>query len=622
LDGLERYRGHFLNWYDTISLEPLTPRYISTVDSGNLAACLMTLGQGCLMAKDTPLFRREFWLGLDDTLGMLIQLVDQLVPYVTHEDAASLRQTLINFQSHISEIESNPRQWYSGLQSLVYDIHLEGTPLPSDKSIQALDQHLMAFVEKYAQDIGTENLRRLRIYVNSVHNHLEREVRNFQVFKPWVSEVENILDLFSEDQVDDELMRSWQEFSVALPFNPRFSEIESLSEMAINSLQQLDKVFQKHPGDAQKLREARQWCSNMTDQIKEARTAAISISTGLGQIFDRCEKIVREMDFTFLYDPQRKVFHIGYSFELNKLDNNYYDLLASEARIASLIAIAKGNVPFEHWLHLGRPLTSQDKTRLLLSWSGTMFEYLMPILLAKSYEGTLLDQSMRAVVSYQIEYGRSKNVPWGISESGFYRFDNNMSYQYRAFGVPGMGYKRGLGDDVVIASYASILALPLKPDRVVENLERLIGYNALGTFGLFEALDFTEIRLPAGKKYAVIQSYMAHHQGMIFISLLNHFTEGITVQRFHANPYIQSVELLLQEEIPYYAPLEFPHEEQGHAYFPVKEREVINSWRVPSNPAQPQLHVLHGRYNVVITKWGGFSRWQDVDLIAGILTSH
>jgi cyclic beta-1,2-glucan synthetase len=615
MSGLDRYRGHFINWYDTVSLNPLNPRYISTVDSGNLAACLMALGQGCLAVFDMPLLRREFWSGLDDTLSMLVEWIDQLDLKNANEDAAALKVFLTDFQRYILEVEENPQDWYSALQSLTANI-IEKKPVGSDKSMQALDNRLIGFVEIHAKEIGTENLRRLRLYINSIHSHLERGIRTIQIFKPWLSEIENIPQLFSEDEGDEKLIQLWQELCEVLLFNPRFSEVDRLSDRALNSLQQLDRLLERNARDHQLLVEARQWCRSMIHQIEEARMSARSLENDLQRIFELCEKYVHEMDFTFLYDPRQKVFHIGYSIELNKLDNNYYDLLASEARIASLIAIAKGNVPLEHWLHLSRPITSVNKTRMLLSWSGTMFEYLLPDLLIKSYEGTLLHQSMRAVVNYQIHYGRSKNVPWGCSESGFYRFDNNMYYQYRAFGVPGAGYKRGLGDDLVITPYASLLALSLKPDQVVENLERLRKYNALGMYGLYEAIDFTEDRLPAGKEYALVKSYMAHHQGMIFISLLNHFTESIMVRRFHANPYIQSVELLLQEEIPFHAPLEFPLEEQTHLYHPVKDQEVISSWRMSPNPPEPKLHALsNGRYSVLITSsGGGFSRWQNVDL--------
>ncbi|MHB1318948.1 MAG: glucoamylase family protein, partial [Anaerolineae bacterium] len=231
------------------------------------------------------------------------------------------------------------------------------------------------------------------------------------------------------------------------------------------------------------------------------------------------ETLVNEIDFGFLYHPQRRVFHIGYNLDTGQLDGNYYDLLASEARIASIIAIAQGQVPPAHWLQLGRPLTRVQGTVTLLSWSATMFEYLMPDIYLRAEAGTLLRVSAEGAVRHQIAYGREHNVPWGVSESGFYLFDANQNYQYRAFGTPGLGFKRGLGDDRVVAPYASLLALRYAPVDVMRNIAALERHEGAGIFGLYEALDFTPDRLPPGARYAVIREYMSHHQGMILMSL-------------------------------------------------------------------------------------------------------
>ncbi len=185
--------------------------------------------------------------------------------------------------------------------------------------------------------------------------------------------------------------------------------------------------------------------------------------TGFDDLARRSDALFQAMDFSFLFNSQRQVFHIGYNVTTGSLDLNFYDLLASEARLTSLVAIAKGEVPQSHWLHLGRPFTRIDGRQALISWSATMFEYLMPHLMVRSELGTLLGQTLEVIVDRQIEYGREKNIPWGISESGYYRFDANQFYQYRAFGVPGLGYKRGLADDLVITPHASLLALPLRP---------------------------------------------------------------------------------------------------------------------------------------------------------------
>ena len=301
---------------------------------------------------------------------------------------------------------------------------------------------------------------------------------------------------------------------------------------------------------APQLDEARTWCRTFDEKLAAAQIVAQDLLGGLQQIDDLADAYFREMDFGFLFEPQRQVFHIGYNVTAGKLDGNFYDLLASEARIASLVALAKHEVPRSHWLHLGRPMTRVDGMRTLLSWSATMFEYLMPDLFMRSYVGTLLHESAVAAVEVQIAYGRRKGVPWGISESGYYAFDPNMNYQYRAFGVPGLGFKRNLAEDLVITPYASLLALPFQPQAVAENLTRLTQLGALGVYGLYEAVDFTPARLPLGQERALVQEYMAHHQGMILVALDNYLSEAplgqdrVMVQRFHSDPRLQSVDLL------------------------------------------------------------------------------
>ena len=323
------------------------------------------------------------------------------------------------------------------------------------------------------------------------------------------------------------------------------------------------------------------------------------------------------MDFGFLFDPQRQLFHIGYNVTAEKLDSNYYDLLASEARIASIVTIAKNQVPPSHWLHLGRPLTQVDGTRALLSWGGTMFEYLMPALMMRSYEGTLLQHSCLAAVDYQIAYGNRKKVPWGVSESGYYAFDANQNYQYRSFGVPGLGFKRDLDEDSVVAPYASLLALSIRPRKVMENIARLIKLQMLGTHGLYESVDFSPTRLMLGETHAIVRSYMAHHQGMILLSLVNYLHDDVMVRRFHADPLVRSVEMLLQEKVPYDVPLELVQPEDARATQrdPAQRQVVAPPWSVPVQSPAPQVHFLsNGRYGVLITSAGaGYSCWQDTE---------
>jgi cyclic beta-1,2-glucan synthetase len=330
----------------------------------------------------------------------------------------------------------------------------------------------------------------------------------------------------------------------------------------------------------------------------------------------QAEQFFTEMDFSFLYNIHRQVFHIGYNVSAGTLDDNYYDLLASEARLASLLAIAKRDVPQSHWLHLGRPVTKIGSDRILLSWSGTMFEYLMPSLLMKSYEQTFLTQSCQAAVAHQIAYGRSHSVPWGISESGFYAFGPNMDYQYHAFGVPGLGFKRGLADDLVFTPYASLMALRFDPQAVSQNIDMLDAIQMRGRYGFYEAVDYTHSRLMLRQDRALVYSYMAHHQGMILVSAANYLLDDIMLSRFHSDPRVKSVELLLQEKVPDQAPLEFPQLEPVIAARTIPTRVTIAPWQVSVESAVPQLHVLsNGSFSTLISAAGsGYSFWEGLAL--------
>ena len=342
------------------------------------------------------------------------------------------------------------------------------------------------------------------------------------------------------------------------------------------------------------------------------------LAIGLRELDQQAEKYFQDMDFGFLFDAQRQLFHIGYNVTAERLDNNYYDLLASEARIASIMTIAKDKVPPSHWLHLGRPLTQLDGTRALLSWGGTMFEYLMPSLMMRSYEGTLLHHTCLAAVDHQIAFGNQKKMPWGISESGYYAFDADQNYQYRSFGVPGLGFKRNLPDDLVVTPYASLLALSLRPRKVMDNIDRLKKLQMLGTHGFYESIDFSLPRLPLGETHAIVREYMAHHQGMILLSLVNYLHDNIMVRRFHADPIVRSVELFLQEKVPYDAPLEAVQLDDLRATRedPLRQQVSALPWSAAAQSPAPQVHFLsNGHYGVLITSAGaGFSNWQDLDL--------
>ena len=256
------------------------------------------------------------------------------------------------------------------------------------------------------------------------------------------------------------------------------------------------------------------------------------------------------MEFNFLFDEDRQLLSIGYRLDDQTRDGNCYDLLASEARLASFFAIAKGDVPTRHWFRLGRTLTPLGRIPALQSWSGSMFEYLMPTLIMHEPPGSLLNLSNRSAVHRQIQYLASRGIPWGISESQYNALDRNQNYQYSGFGVPDLGIKRGLGENTVIAPYASGLAAMIRPVEARRNLDWITRLGGLGSYGWYEAMDYTPARLPEHASHALIRSYMAHHQGMMIVALSNVIHNGAMRERFHAEPMVRATELLLQERMP------------------------------------------------------------------------
>ena len=321
------------------------------------------------------------------------------------------------------------------------------------------------------------------------------------------------------------------------------------------------------------------------------------------------------MEFGFLFDPTRQLFSIGYRVTDNSLDPGYYDLLASEARLTSFIAIAKGDVPASHWFKLGRALTPVGWGSALVSWSGSMFEYLMPALVMRSPAGSLLDQTCHLIVRRQRQYGAERGVPWGISESAYNARDLELTYQYTNFGVPGLGLKRGLSDDVVVAPYATALAAMIAPRAAAQNVARLTAAGASGQYGLYEALDYTATRLPQETRVAVVRAYMAHHQGMSLVALANVLHDGVMRARFHAEPCMQATELLLQERTPRNVLVARPRVEEVQAVANVRDLvpPVLRRFTSPHDPT-PSTHLLsNGRYVVMVTAAGsGYSRWRDL----------
>ncbi len=341
--------------------------------------------------------------------------------------------------------------------------------------------------------------------------------------------------------------------------------------------------------------------------------AAADLLQRLSALADHASTLLREMDFRFLYDRSRSLFAIGYRAGSPSLDPSYYDLLASEARLASFMAVAKNDVPVEHWFRLGRVLTRAAGEMALVSWSGSMFEYLMPGLVMRSFPYTVLDDTYQGAVRRHIAHGNRYGVPWGVSESAYNLRDRHHTYQYRAFGVPDLALKRGLGRDLVIAPYASALAAMVAPQQAIANLAALEKLGALGPYGFREALDYT--RPEAGRQFALVRTYMAHHVGMTLVALTNALTAQRWQRRFHADPMIRSAELLLHERVPRRLELQEPQASRADEAFPDPEleRPVVRELDTPATPA-PHIALLgHWPYTVMVSHCGaGYSRFEEL----------
>ncbi|MFI5370586.1 MAG: glucoamylase family protein, partial [Candidatus Eisenbacteria bacterium] len=521
VEALERHEGHLLNWYDTATLAPLLPRYVSTVDSGNLAGTLMTLAAGL----------RE--LGAPEEGGS------------GEEDEARARAGALDTAGVLAE----------ALEALGQRAHA-ATPLRSrcgvaQRELDALRATLAAGEPESARLAAIVHLAGLRVALEVV--------------------------------------------ATAAPHGPQAEDVAEWGAL-------LDQALVRLP--------------ELTARPDALRDRLLDLAR-------RCDALADSMEWKFLYDRARGVFSIGFRLAdaggPGRLDASYYDLLASEARLASFIAIARDEVPQEHWFRLSRALVSVEGCTTLVSWSGSMFEYLMPLLMLRSHPETLLENTCRAVVRAQIQYGQRHHVPWGISESAYNVMDPHGTYQYKAFGVPGLGLKRGLAEDLVIAPYATALAALVDPTAAAANFRRLAREGAVGRYGFDEALDYTPRKstapddgpAPDPSRVHGVRAFFAHHQGMSLVAMANAVLGAPMVRRFHSDPRVQATEPLLQERVPRFVPVIRPRPAESTRVEPVVPPASPRRFRSP-HTHYPSAHFLsNGQYTAIVTNaGGGASTWR------------
>lgn len=532
MESLPRHRGHFYNWYDTQTLQTLPPRYVSTVDSGNLAGHLLTLRQGLLEMIDSPVVPRRLFGGIADTFGVL------------QEEAAgheALAEPCGQFRDQVAGLCRRPAQTLAQVCGA-----LDGLGARAEAILAA------------AAD-GREELQRCaRALVDDVHAaHME--------------------------------LHHWRPAAGEAGANP-------------------DAVHAWEAAPAPTLRHLR-------DQDHDP-----SLCARAGERVVQLERLAHlagqfaQMEYGFLYDRASHLLAIGYNVDERRLDAGQYDLLASEARLCNFVAIAQDQLPQQSWFALGRMMTEAEGGAALLSWSGSMFEYLMPQLVMPSYPDTLLDRTAQQVVRAQVGYGARRGVPWGISESGYNAVDARLNYQYRAFGVPGLGLKRGLGQDLVVAPYASALALMVAPVPACQNLQLLSRQGFGGRFGLYEAIDYTPARVPRGQEHVLVRSFMSHHQGMSLLAL-DHLLCGQPMQRrFAADAQFQATLLLLQERVPRTGLFHVHQAESAGNRSLSADTEAPLRVILDPDHGRPGVQLLsNGRYHAMLSSaGGGYSRKRDM----------
>lgn len=564
MEGLPKWNGHLYNWYDTRTLKSLRPAYVSTVDSGNLACYLITLEQGLLGYLNSPLTNPVILSGILDTLSCAGQ-----------EDSAVYRK-ISYISEHCNKSPTDIMLWIGALDKIT------GSETLTDVKVSAWKTKVESMAKLFKREI-TELMP---------HTYLLEKISEEFFIENFPQEVSPDFDKLIMLLCRDNNVLELPEVYACAACSAGFM-IRQMKEKEINDA---------HPG----LR----FLIELEETLARGANNASQFVGKFRALIRRVHELAERMDFKPFYVKKKQLFSIGYNAEENELTNSYYDLLASEARQASYISIARGEIPESHWFKMGRVLTTVDGYKGLISWTGTMFEYLMPLLIMKNYRNTLLDETYSFVVKSQIKYGKQRDMPWGTSECGFNSMDMCNDYQYKAIGVPWLGLKRGLSEDAVAAPYATFLALHIDPAAAVKNIRLLEAEGLGGPYGFYEAADYTPERLFFEPKRAVVKSYMAHHQGMSLMSVNNFLNGNIMQERFHSEPEIHAARFLLSEKIP------------SNLLFTKENKEKVTALKQNTSdeespvrlfneldPARPMAHILsNGNYSVMVTDRGtGYS---------------
>ena len=510
VDRMPRLNGQLYNWYDTRTLEAVKPRFISSVDNGNLVCCLWTLKQGCLGAMNDSIFSAQLWKGVADHLDTL---EDLLRPERWDERLTLIQQ----LKMRVKTLGASPAKWAEALPSI-------------ERDVVALDKKLSESGSEIAW-WGHELCLRI--------THLQSL---FYDFAPWLAPQ---FAKYVDSRDIQNIIRSER------------LTLESLPRLCAALDRKLAAILQED-GSGSEMQSALRL---LRSAITRAHDVAASMAKRLAAVAAKADSLAKSMDFVSFFDAKKKALSIGYEVEEQRLAPYFYDLLPSEARAATFVAIAKGEIPQDSWLTLERKFTSYEAERVLLSWTGTMFEYLMPMLWMKTYPNTILDETTQAAVRAQKKFAKSQSIPWGISESSCAKLSVDGHYHYQAFGVPGLAISQEKPEDLVVSPYSTFLALLADAQSAVDNLRGLETMGLLGSYGFYEAADFTPSRVKPGSTFEIVRCWLAHHQGMSLMAVANVLCNSSSQRRFHAEPMVAATERLLHEKAPRMPILEAPQTE-------------------------------------------------------------
>jgi cyclic beta-1,2-glucan synthetase len=580
ITSLDKYRGHLFNWYAIRDLAPLNPRYISTVDSGNMLGHLYTL----LSIFDHS---ENYGVVTANHFESLRQSIEDLLVAKELPSAAELKPALSSFKERMA---AHPSSDIATQFSIV-----------SSQSAQELIDTLIQLSD--TNPMHSSELRAVSTLIT--------DIRDAEEWLSWFNPVQSLAAAartvqLKHDTSSEPIQRLLVLCVESLKAIQGSAPSATFVESTINRLSDTITPISIDSLSA----ELRDSITDLVNKLETARTSISAFRNKVHTTVDALKRTIAEMDFSFLYDHERDLFTIGYNAEHARRDQSFYDLLASEARLLSFLAVARGEVPQKHWFSLGRSLANTPGGKALISWSGTMFEYLMPFIVMKDFPTTILGRTGRAVVNAQIHYGARQSSPWGISESAYSGVDFEKTYQYRAFGVPGLGLKRGLSEDLVVSPYSTMLALAFAPslESAIRNLRHLEEEGARGEFGFYEAIDYTTSRHIRSEGKHIVQSFFAHHQGMSLVSVNNVINNDIMRERFHAQPVVKAAELLLHERFPDRVAAIVPHEPELAMIHREEEEFEAPGLEVITSPhtVAPRVRLLsNGKYSVLVDSAGG-----------------